>query len=392
MSLPDAIAQRIASDAAAEAGGLDAALLGEFVSDLAHAVADGSGHRGMLQRCRARGREAAREGIALRALVEAYLAAARRLWRQLPVVAGEADAPGIAAAGEVMLRAIDDAMAALAAGYQLARQSLVREQASARREFVDDLLSGRADVGALVQRAAGFGLDLGRSHAVAVLQADRPVADTAPIVPLVERSLPADAADALVASKAGRLVAVFAAPDDDAARAGAARIAGVLRPSADRVDLRRRTDVGAWRLGVGRARPGAAGVLTSYDEARDALDLSERAGLDDPVVHAQDLLAYQVLLRDRAAIADLITSLLGPLRHARGGAQPLLDTLAAYFAAGSNTAQAARALHLSVRAVTYRLERVRALSGANPASPRDAFALHAAVLGARLLGWPAEQL
>ena len=109
-------------------------------------------------------------------------------------------------------------------------------------------------------------------------------------------------------------------------------------------------------------------------------------------MHAQDLLAYQVLLRDRAAIADLITSLLGPLTQARGGAQPLLDTLAAYFAAGSNTAQASRELHLSVRAVTYRLDRVRALTGANPASPRDAFALHAAVLGARLLGWPAQPL
>lgn len=392
MSVPDAIAQQIASDAGAEAGGLDPALLGEFVSDLAHAVSDGSGHRGMLQRCRARGRDAARQGIVLRALVEAHLAAARRLWRWLPAVADEADAPAIAAAGELMLQAIDDAMAALAAGYQQARQSLVREQASARREFVDDLLSGRADVGSLVQRAAGFGLALGRSHAVAVLETERPIADTAPIVPLVERALPNEAGDVLVASKAGQLVAVFAVTDDDAARSAASRIAAVLRPSGDRVDLRRRTDLGAWRLGVGRARPGAAGVLTSYDEARDALDLSGRAGLDDPVVHAQDLLAYQVLLRDRAAIADLITSLLGPLTEARGGAQPLLDTLAAYFAAGSNTAQAARDLHLSVRAVTYRLDRVRALTGANPASPRDAFALHAAVLGARLLGWPAKPI
>jgi len=392
MSFPDATVQRIASDASTEAGGLDPAPLGEFVSDLAHAVTDGSGHRAMLQRCRARGRDAARRGVALRALIEAYLAAARLLWRQLPVVAEEADAPAIAGAGDLMLEAIDDAMAALTAGYQQARQSLVREQASARREFVDDLLSGRADVGALVQRAAGFGLDLSRSHAVAVLQAERPVADTAPIVPLVERSLPDDAGDVLVASKAGQLVAVFAAPDDDAARAGASCIADVLRPAGDHVDLRRRTDVGAWRLGVGRARAGAAGVLASYDEARDALELSGRAGLDDPVVHAQDLLAYQVLLRDRAAIVDLITSLLGPLTEARGGAQPLLDTLAAYFAAGSNTAQAARDLHLSVRAVTYRLDRVRALTGANPASPRDAFALHAAVLGARLLGWPARPL
>ncbi|WAX58208.1 helix-turn-helix domain-containing protein [Jatrophihabitans cynanchi] len=392
MILPDATGQRIASDASAEAGGLDPALLGEFVPDLARAVTDGSGHRGMLQRCRARGRDAARQGVALRALVEVYLAAARRLWRQLPAVAEEADAPAIAAAGELMLQAIDEAMAALAAGYQQARQSLVREQASARREFVDDLLSGRADVGALVQRAAGFGLDLAGSHAVVVVRAEREITDAAPIVPLVERAVAAGPGDAFVATKEGRLIAVFAAPDDDATRAAAARIAGVLQPTGDRVDLRRRTDIGAWRLGVGRARPGAAGVLTSYDEARDALDLSGRAGLDEPIVHAQDLLAYQVLLRDRAAIADLITSLLGPLTQARGGAQPLLDTLAAYFAAGSNTAQASRELHLSVRAVTYRLDRVRALTGANPASPRDAFALHAAVLGARLLGWPAQPL
>jgi DNA-binding PucR family transcriptional regulator len=50
--------------------------------------------------------------------------------------------------------------------------------------------------------------------------------------------------------------------------------------------------------------------------------------------------------------------------------------------------EAAARLHLSVRAVTYRLARVRALTGYNPLDPKDRFTVHTAVLGAKLLGWP----
>jgi DNA-binding PucR family transcriptional regulator len=49
-------------------------------------------------------------------------------------------------------------------------------------------------------------------------------------------------------------------------------------------------------------------------------------------------------------------------------------------------------LHLSVRAVTYRLDRVRRLTGFDPLDPAHRFTLQAAVLGARLLGWPDRAL
>jgi sugar diacid utilization regulator len=389
MTVPDATLRELAVAAGADAGGVDPELLGDFLPALAGSLGSGRAPaRALLQRSRARGRDAARQGVALPALLDLYLSAARRLWRELPA----ADGPAVAAAGDALLHAIDDVVAALAAGYQQARQGLLREEASARREFVDDLLSGRADVAGLLRRASGFGLDLSRPHAVLVLRAERPVADTAPLVPTLERTLGGGAADVLVASKEGALVAVVGAADDAAVRVLAQQVADVLRPVDEHVDLRRRAALGRWRLGVGRAAPGAAGVLASYEQARDALELAERIGSVENVVFARDLLAYQVLLRDRTAITDLIRTLLGPLTEARGGAAPLLETLAAYFAAGSNTARAARALHLSVRAVTYRLQRVRELTGADPAAPRDAFALHAAVLGARLLGWPDTDL
>ena len=148
----------------------------------------------------------------------------------------------------------------------------------------------------------------------------------------------------------------------------------------------------AWRVAVGRAYTGPVGVLRSYDEAMDALDVAERLHLADPVVNAADLLMYRVILRDRAALADLVGALLMPLSEARDGAGPLLDTLEAYFASGQVAVQAAQRLNLSVRAVTYRLARVRDLTGQDPARPADALALQVAVIGARLLDWPATPL
>ena len=85
---------------------------------------------------------------------------------------------------------------------------------------------------------------------------------------------------------------------------------------------------------------------------------------------------------------ELIAATLTPLLEARGGAEPLLETLRAYFAAGGVATAAARSLHLSVRALTYRLERIARLTGHDPADAQDRFTLQAAVVGQQLLGWP----
>ncbi len=107
---------------------------------------------------------------------------------------------------------------------------------------------------------------------------------------------------------------------------------------------------------------------------------------------ADQLLVYRVLLRDQTAMADLVVAVLGPLAGARGGAQPLLDTLDAYFATGGVAVEAARRLHLSVRTVTYRLNRVRSLTGYAASDPAHRLPLQVAVVGARLLDWPRQPL
>lgn len=367
----------VACGAADDAGGLDPALLGDFLPTVAQAADSGRRLRtAELERYAERGAAAAVQGVALRALIDLYLSASWRLWRELPVVqAGSAEQ--VRAAGLAVLRAADDGVAAVAEGFQLARGDLSRRQESARREVFDALLAGRTEAAAVLGRAVDLGVDLGAPHAVLVASGSFQDDRAAALLGRLERALQGRYGDAgvLVAVKGGDLVCIFAAPDDAALGQVRDRVVGVLGRDG-------------WRGALGRPHAGPDGVRASYEQARDALALADRLRLPGPMVDAAGLAVYRVLLRDREAVDELIHSRLAPLAEARGGAGPLLQTLDAYFATGGVATQTAARLHLSVRAVTYRLARVRALLAVDPTDPTERFALHAAVLGARALGWP----
>ena len=415
---PDLPLGSIAAQAAQDAGGIDVTLLGDFLEVLVAAVATGTrlGARDLVG-YGAAGRAAAANGVALRAVVDLYLSAAWRLWSHLPeVVLAERNPAAVVRAGEVMLRGADDAVAELTEGYQLARRDLVRAQVAARRELVDDLLVGSArSMPGLMDRAALFGLSLTGPHAVVIVRADRPFTDSSPLTRILERSIQGSKADsdALVTTKDGALVVIFAAPDRtaiDQAIAGltaglpaqqatAARRATTAQQNTaaykatavqqpPTVQLRRTASVGSWRVGVGRAHTGPGGVRVSFEQAQEALDLGARLGGVASVLDAADLLVHRVLVRDEPAIRELVEAILTPLRRTRGGVEPLLLTLEAYFAAGGNASLAARSMHLSVRALTYRLAKIADLTGRDPADPASRYELQTAVLGARLLGWP----
>ncbi|WP_431775335.1 PucR family transcriptional regulator [Streptomyces cucumeris] len=320
-----------------------------------------------LDQRRALGERAADDGRSLRSLVRDHLAATRAAW------------PGGPGSTGSVLAAVEQAVDAFAEGYERAQRLAVREEEAARREFIDDLLYGRSDLGRLAERAERFGLLLSRAHAVAVAQGPEAYDDTAPVTRRVEAALIARFGDRhiLLATKNGQLVCI-APGDQDEVLAYFAKQAWAVANGG--------------RVAIGRPQPGAGGVVHSYEEALSTLDLADRLHLEEPVVRAADLLVYPVLTRDRQAMADLVRSALGPLQDARGGAGPLLKTLEAYFESGCVAAEAARRLALSVRALTYRLERIHQLTGANPADPVHRYTLQTAVIGARLLGWPAQEI
>jgi sugar diacid utilization regulator len=333
---------------------MPADLLGGHRQMLAESASTGrSPSRESLDACRAAGTRAAELGVPLRALVDGALAAADGLHGALP--------------------ALRRTVSALMEGYELAQLAALRGEGDARREFVDDLLQGRAE--RLAERAEHFGLRLAESYVVAAARGLRDDGDA----DRIERDLIArfGSHNVLVAVREALLVCV--AP---------ATLPAAVGEFTHHV--RSRFPAG-WRVGVGRAHRGPGGVVSSFREAAGALELADALSLKIDVVKAADLLVFPVLLRDRGAIEDLVTSVLSPLLQARGGHEPLLETLESIFASHGNQTAAARRLGISPRAVTYRLERIRRLTGFSPDDPTQRFTLETAVLGARLLSWPWDQ-
>ncbi|MDH6542836.1 PucR family transcriptional regulator [Streptomyces lavendulae] len=322
--------------------------------------------RDELESRRTEGERAAEAGLPLRGLIRDHLAAAQTVRLAAP------------SSSASLLSVVEQAVDAFLEGYERAQQQAVRQEEAARREFIDDLLYGGSDLGRLAERAERFGLRLSQAHAVAVAAGAEPYGDGFRVARGIETAVLTrfPGRQILLTTKDGRLICV--APGDQP---------DVLAFFAKQAYAA--TDGG--RVAIGRSHPGAGGVVHSYEEALSALDIAARMGLDGPVLHAVDLLVYPVLTRDRQAMEDLVESTLGPLRTARGGAQPLIDTLTAYFDSGCVATEAARRLSLSVRALTYRLERIHSLTAADPADPVNRYTLQTAVIGARLLGWPGDE-
>jgi sugar diacid utilization regulator len=316
------------------------------------------------------GSDAADADLDLRTLVAGILDAARAHWAEDPV-------DSAAAVHERATKLFRDAAAALTAamdGYHQRTRGEVARYATDRASLVDDLLAGAADPAGLAERAQRYGVRLSASHAVLVARAD---GLTASVVRRVDSALAARYGEGniLTALRGNHLVCVSTGGLRGVPAELAHHLAAALGP-------------GSWQIGVGRDHRGMPGIATSLDEARNALDLADKLGYTTPVLQAADLLVFPVLLRDRDAITDLVTTVLGPLAHARGGPRPYLDTLSVLFDNQGNYTATARQMHLSVRAVTYRLDRIRTLTGYHPGEPTQRLTLHTAVLGARLLGWP----
>ncbi|GIF00868.1 hypothetical protein Ari01nite_83320 [Paractinoplanes rishiriensis] len=385
----------MASAAARDAGGAPVELLGDYLPLLADAAVSGRRpHRAELDAVGRLGRQAAEQGISAGRVVQLYLSAARRLWQDLPAVVRSRDREAVRAAAAAVLHVIDDAVATLAEGYAVARRDLVRREETLRRDLIDDLLRGDSDLTTLVERAEPFGLDLARVHQVALAAPSRRLPHTDTAISALESVVfnRLGDRDVLVATKDGLLVVL--APAHPAATN---RATPTDKPHNDlgqlmHGELNRLRHGRPWRVAVGRAHPGLYGIARSYEEARESLTMAGRLFVDKPVIHAHDLLVYRVLLRDQSAIVDLVGTVLSPLVQARDGAKPLLETLDAYFATGAVATESAKRLHVSVRTVTYRLERIKTLTGYDPAEPEHRFTLQAAVLGAKALNWPAEPL
>jgi len=146
---------------------------------------------------------------------------------------------------------------------------------------------------------------------------------------------------------------------------------------------------GSASVGIGNLANGVSELARSHVEARQALRLTRRAGGRGRVASYRSLGAFRLLLEVQSpdALRRFVNELLGPLlQYAQSRDTPLLETLEALSGARWIRRAAARQLGIHINSMTYRVERIQALTGLQLDDPETRVAISIALRARAMLG------
>jgi purine catabolism regulator len=241
-----------------------------------------------------------------------------------------------------------------------------------RATFLDELLASEiADEQAWIQRGASLSYALTRPHVAWVVQATQVPSWPAPLLRFMENldiNAPYSRRDEghilfwpIDNPKSGRELKVVAA--DFVAQIVA------KHPKAQLV------------IGIGRPAVGPSKWIQSLQQARESWRLGKE-WKGAPVTYFGDLGLYQLLtaLGSNAEAVRFFRKTLGRLiTHDDNKNAELVDTLEAFFACHGNLSQTANRLHIHRNTLTYRLERISAITQLDLDDPDARFSLQLAL-------------
>jgi DNA-binding PucR family transcriptional regulator/putative methionine-R-sulfoxide reductase with GAF domain len=179
--------------------------------------------------------------------------------------------------------------------------------------------------------------------------------------------------------------AVFLVPDELAADlASVEKLAAQILAASGPV-----MKPGSASVGIGNLANGVSELARSHVEARQALRLTRRAGGKARVASYRSLGAFRLLLEVQSpdALRRFVHELLGPLlEYAQSRDTPLLETLEALSSERWVRRAAARHLGIHINSMTYRVERIEALTGLQLDDPETRVAISIALRARAMLG------
>jgi len=179
--------------------------------------------------------------------------------------------------------------------------------------------------------------------------------------------------------------AVFLIPDETATDLAAVEtLAGLILTGAIPV-----MKPGTASVGIGNLANSVGELARSHLEARQALRLTRRAGGKGRVASYRSLGAFRLLLEVQSpdALRRFVDELLGTLlKYAQSRDTPLLETLEALSAARWVRRAAARQLGIHINSMSYRVERIQALTGLQLDDPETRVAISIALRARAMLG------
>jgi len=271
------------------------------------------------------------------------------------------------------------ARAASACAIELDRERAVRRaRDELEGEFVESLLAGTySSEEAMRERAERLGFDLDGTTAVLVARVEATVDGARARHQLLRGGhgwIQRRATAALCTVRGGALAAVVPLPAGDGNSATLQRLAADLR-----MECAGSVGTEQVSVGVGRPKPGIAGVRASYREADQALTMGIKLFGGGRVVGFGDLGLYRLLYalqghpELREFFDDQVRALLDYDRRTGAG---LMRTLDAFFRCHGSPTEMASLLHLHRNTVLYRLRRIEEIGRLRLDDPETRLNLH----------------
>ncbi len=262
---------------------------------------------------------------------------------------------------------------AAAAALEWAKQNAVDvAEERMRATFVDELLATEiADEQAWIQRGASLNYDLTRPHAAWMVEANKIPDWPAPLLDFVaEQGINAPF------SRRDEGVLLFWPIDN-------AKSARELKNTANDFVKHVHNHYPSAELILGLARPAASPALwlQSQQQARESWRMG-KAWKGSPVTYFGDLGLYQLLtaLGDNAEARRFFRKTLGLLiTHDKDHNGELVETLEGFFECHGNLSQTANRLHIHRNTLSYRLDRIAAITRLDLNDPDARFSLQLAL-------------
>ncbi|MET0236546.1 MAG: helix-turn-helix domain-containing protein [Kibdelosporangium sp.] len=315
----------------------------------------------------------AQQGVPLEMVLSTYHLAGQVGLATMAELAGPEDMDALLPVFPALLRYLAVVVPAIAASYVREQQAMQPEHREARRALVSALLAGtHAET-----LAEDLGLALSHQHVVVSVRlgipphADDAADQRLPIRGIVRRMLAEMPSHALVTFKhnGGTVLLPASAETAEIDLAKAAKLVTQLHVAAGVAVI----------AGIATATS-RADIPTAAHQAADIAELAERLGRPPGAYVLDDVLLEYQLCRPgpgRQRLASVLDSL---------SAHPeLMRTLSAFIDSGHNRHEAAAALHVHRNTLNYRLRRIAALTGCNPADPTGSRLLAASLIVRDLL-------
>ena len=268
--------------------------------------------------------------------------------------------------------AIAATQGAAAAALEWAKQNAVDiAEERMRATFLDELLAAEiADEQAWIQRGASLGYDLNRPHVAWFIEAASVTEWPAPLLRYIEQL----GVRAPYSRRDQGVLLYWPIDNPTSGRELKAVAANLIN------QVTAKSPKAAFVIGIGRPAVGPSRWLESQRQARESWRLGKE-WKGAPVTYFGDLGLYQLLTAFGGSpeAARFYRKTLGKLLADDGKNAELVDTLEAFFACHGNLSQTASLLHIHRNTLTYRLERISAITQLDLDDPDARFSLQLAL-------------